>query len=81
MSSSPLCPYKNMFGAPGKGIHATRLFGIAIWDAVMTLVAAVAVAWAADFPMLPTIIAFFLTGIIAHRLFCVRTAVDKFLFP
>lgn len=89
MSSShswPLCKYRNMFGKPGEGVHAYRLFGVAIVDVVMTLAIALLVArfalrWPiASWRTLALVAAFFALGVVAHRVFCVRTAVDRALF-
>jgi hypothetical protein len=88
-----LCQYKNIFGEPGKGVHAYRLFGVAIVDVVMTIIGAYLLA--KYFPktkffsqdgspkklnFVHTMISLFILGIIMHRLFCVRTTVDKLLF-
>ena len=75
-----LCKYKNLFGPPGKGIHAFKIYGISVWDTLITLIGAIIIAWLAKWSYLYTIIGVFITGIIVHRLFCVRTAVDKLLF-
>jgi hypothetical protein len=71
-----LCKYKDMFGKPGEGLHAYRLGGVAIVDVVMTLVAAYLLARWRGWGVLPTTAGLFLAGVIAHRVFCVRTAVD-----
>jgi len=74
------CKYKDIFGEPGTGIHALRYFDIAVWDVVMTIIGAIAFSLQFRFNILPTMIGFFLFGIIMHRLFCVRTTIDKLLF-
>ncbi len=76
-----LCKYKELFGSPGTGIHAFRIFGISVWDTIITIICAVIIAWVTGWSYIQTIIGFFLLGIIVHRLFCVRTGVDKLLFP
>ena len=76
-----LCKYKNALGVPGKGVHSYRLFGVAIADVIMTLVASLIVAYLFKLPFLYVTIFAFVLGIILHRLFCVRTTVDKILFP
>ena len=40
-----LCKYKNVLGEPNKGIHSYRLFGLAIADIVMTIVAAFIISY------------------------------------
>ena len=79
---NPFCQYKNMFGTPGltTGLRAYRIYEIAVLDVSVTLVCAVLMAWFFRLPYLQTIIAIFIIGIFIHRLFCVRTSVDKMLF-
>lgn len=76
-----LCKYKNMFGAPNTGSHSYRIFNLAITDILMTIIGACLVAYFMEWDTLSTISGFFLLGIVVHRLFCVRTTVDKWLFP
>lgn len=65
---------------PQKGAHAYRLFGVAIVDVVLTVVVGYLVAIYFEWPPIWTIFGFFLLGVFFHRLFCVRTTVDKLLF-
>lgn len=76
-----LCSKKNMFGEPGKGIHSYRFMGIAIVDFALTVIVALLVAWIMKWSVWWTLLGFFILGIVMHRLFCVRTTVDKLLFP
>lgn len=76
-----LCKYKNILGIPGKGIHSYRLFGVAIADVIMTIVAAFLISYFFKYSFLTTLITLFILGIILHRVFCVRTTIDKVLFP
>jgi len=76
-----LCKYKDALGVPGKGIHSYRLFGVAIVDVIMTIVGAGLISYFAKYSFLYTLIIVFSLGIILHRLFCVRTTIDKILFP
>jgi hypothetical protein len=75
-----MCKYKDMFGAPKTGIHSNRMFNIAVWDVVMTLIGALIFYAVFKTNLLFTIIGFFIFGIVMHRLFCVRTTIDKLLF-
>jgi uncharacterized membrane protein len=75
-----LCKYKNALGEPGKGIHSYRLFGVAIADVIMTIVGAFLIAYFFKLSFIKTLLVLFLTGIVLHRLFCVRTTIDKLLF-
>ena len=76
-----LCKYKNMLGVPGKGIHSYRIGGIAIADVIMTIIGAFIISFLTGWSFLYTLIGLFILGIILHRLFCVRTTIDKLLFP
>ena len=80
-NNNPLCKYKEIGGIPGKGIHQYRIFNIAIIDVLFTLLGAYLVAYYFHLPAIYVIIAAFVAGIIAHRMFCVRTTIDKLLFP
>ena len=76
-----LCKYKNMFGEPGKGAHSYRFFNIAVVDVVLTILAAYFLSWMTKISFFYCAIALFILGIIAHHVFCVRTTIDKLLFP
>jgi hypothetical protein len=76
-----LCKYKNLFGIPKKGAHSHRFLGFAIVDVASTIVASIIISFFFKTPLLYTTISLFVLGIILHRLFCVRTTIDKLLFP
>jgi hypothetical protein len=76
-----LCKYKNLLGKPNKGIHSYRFMGLAIVDIIMTLLGAALIAYFTKYSFLTISIILFILGIILHRLFCVRTTIDKLLFP
>jgi hypothetical protein len=80
-SSINLCNYRNALGIAGKGAHSIRLGGVAIVDVIMTLIGAYVIARWARASFAWTAAGLFLFGIILHRLFCVRTTVDRILFP
>jgi hypothetical protein len=75
-----LCPHKNILGTPNEGIHQYRILNIAIADVIGTIVVSYLLAkqLKQDFKLM--LIVIFLLGIILHRLFCVETTIDKFLF-
>lgn len=76
-----LCPYKNVLGKVGEGVHSHRIFNIAIVDVIFTVVAAFMIHYFLpkySFILILTLL--FLLGIFLHRLFCVRTTIDKLLF-
>jgi hypothetical protein len=74
------CIYKYSLGIPGKGFHS-HFLGIAILDVIGTILIAEILSYVFNWNIYLTLIAAFLTGIVLHRMFCVRTTVDKLLFP
>ena len=75
------CPYTNMFGAPGTGAHSYRLFDLAIVDVVLTVLAAWITSYVSGLSIWLSLAIWFTAGIIFHRIFCVRSTVDKWLWP
>jgi hypothetical protein len=75
-----LCPYKNLGGKPKEGHSKYRILDISIVDTVGTIIIAYFISkyYNQDFKMIVVIL--FILGIILHRLFCVRTTIDKLLF-
>ncbi len=81
-----LCQYKNIFGEPNTGIHTVRIFNIAIFDVLGTIIGGILIqffllrifSFYIDLTLI--IIVLFGLGILLHRLFCVRTTIDKLLF-
>jgi len=70
-----------MFGKVGEGPHSYRLFNIAVVDVVFTILGAFVIyRFYPQYSFLYILVILFITGIIMHRLFCVRTTVDKLLF-
>jgi len=75
-----LCKYKDIFGKPGQGVHSYRIFNIAIVDVLLTILAAYILSILTKYNLFYTLTFMFILGIIFHRIFCVRTTVDKLLF-
>ena len=81
-----LCKYKNIFGEPNTGIHTVRIFNIAIFDVLGTIIVGILLqflllrifSFYIDLTLVLVIL--FSLGILLHRLFCVRTTIDKLLF-
>lgn len=74
------CKYSNIFGEPSKGIHSIRLFNIAIVDVIFTILIAYPISKYLSMDYIVILILLFVCGIILHRLFCVKTTIDKLLF-
>jgi hypothetical protein len=76
-----LCQYKNIFGKIGEGIHSYRFLNIAIADVLLTILAAFIIhLFIPKINFSVILILLFILGIILHRIFCVRTTIDKLLF-
>ena len=75
------CQYKHIFGDPGEGVHRFRVLNIAVVDFILTVFLAYAISYYSGFSLYYVVPMTFLLGIILHRMFCVRTTVDKILFP
>ena len=74
-----ICKYKDSLGIPNVGLHKHYL-GVAIFDIGGTIIIGIIIALLFKWNILITISILFILGIISHRLFCVRTTVDKILF-
>ena len=84
-----LCKYKNLFGEPNTVLHSYRIFNFAIFDILATLLVGVIFHQVIIVELLKlndsiklwmVCAILFILGIILHRVFCVRTTVDKLLF-
>lgn len=75
------CDYRNAFGKVRKGVHSIRVLDMALVDVACTVTVAYLLhRYHAVYGFVVYLIVLILSGIIAHRLFCVRTTVDKWLF-
>ena len=78
--SSPLCKYKDLFGKVGSGIHSYRIFDVAILDFGVSAIVAYIISLLTGIRFAYTFACLFVLGIFMHRLFCVRTTIDKLIF-
>ena len=76
-----LCKYKDIFGKPNTGLHSLKILDIAMFDVLCVIIIGMLISNTFKMSLLYTIISLFILGIILHRLFCVRTTVDRLLFP
>jgi len=77
------CKYKNMLGKPNEGIRKRyRIFDISIIDVIATIILALAIKFflAHDVSFIAILISCFIAGILIHRMFCVKTKIDKIIF-
>ena len=75
-----LCKYKDLLGKPKEGIHSYRIFNIAIADLLMTILAAILLSYIFKYSLIIILIILLLLGVILHRVFCVHTTFNDFLF-
>lgn len=73
------CPYANILGVPGEGVHAQRFMGLALNDTIATIVAALLTSWILDFPFLYSLFLWFVAGEVLHYAFGVNTAFLKMI--
>ena len=73
---------KNLFGEPNQGIHSHRLCGIAYIDVLLTILGAYLIhkAFYPETEYYKVLLFLFILGIILHRIFDVKTTVDRFIF-
>tara|TARA_Y100000022_G_C13105075_1_gene308629 strand:- start:236 stop:481 length:246 start_codon:yes stop_codon:yes gene_type:complete len=75
------CKYKNALGKPNTGIHAFRFKNIAVIDVLLTIILAIVIKnYYPKQHFLLILAGCFLAGVILHRIFCVKTTIDKLLF-
>jgi uncharacterized membrane protein len=75
------CRYSEIFGKVGEGAHAYRVFDVAIVDVIFTIIGAYIIhLFLPQYKFIHILVALFALGIALHRLFCVRTTIDKALF-
>ena len=80
------CTYQNIFGAPNTGLHSYRIYNIAVIDVIFTFIFAYFIQIIIEHCLSIHVnyfyvcILLFLFGIVCHRLFCVKTTIDKLLF-
>ena len=73
------CPYKDILGVPGQGVHSYRFLDTAIVDYVLTIILAAAVTKFTGMPFVISTILMFVLGIVLHAVFCVPTNATKYL--
>ncbi len=77
-----LCKYSDIFGKVKEGIHSYRIFDIAVLDVLLTVITAYIVHkyFFENYSFIYILLGIFIIGIISHRIFCMRTTIDKMLF-
>ena len=68
------CPYANILGVPGEGVHAQRFMGLALNDMIATVVAALLTSWIFNCSIVYSLVLWFIAGEVLHYAFGVNTA-------
>jgi hypothetical protein len=71
------CPYKDLFGKPGTGVHRWRVANIAVVDVLATVILAAVVSSLLRVSFLWTLVILFIIGELLHYWMCVDTTVIK----
>jgi hypothetical protein len=77
--SCPLEKYRDVFGAPGTGVHKYRFLGVALVDFALSVLGAVLISVVFKMPIDLSLILVLVLGIILHALFGVPAGALKFL--
>jgi hypothetical protein len=82
---SGLCKYSNALGAPGQGLHAPRVAGLAAVDLLGTaglayLVTRYGLRHTSAFAFALVFVILVLVGVLLHEAFCVDTRLNAALF-
>lgn len=75
-----LYQYKDIFGKINTGVHSYRILNVAVVDFFGTIIIAYGIAKFFNYELYQVLIIAFILGIILHRIFHVKTTVDKILF-
>lgn len=75
------CKYKDALGKVDEGVHSYKIFNIAIVDVLSTIIGAFMIhLFLPTYSFFMILLTLFGLGIISHRVFCVKTTIDKLLF-
>lgn len=77
---SSLCKFKDALGKPGEGVHSYRFLGVAIIDVILSVVLAIIISYTFSTSIPVSLITVLVLGVLSHRIFCVRTTIDKLIF-
>lgn len=78
--SCPFSKYSDIFGKPNTGFHSFRILNIAINDLLGTILISGLISYGFKFNFFIVLFLFLILAIICHRLFCVDTTINKFIF-
>jgi len=72
---------RNLIGTVNKGVHKYKIFNIAIFDVIVTIVSAKLIAVLFKKYFIFILLCLLKLSIVVHRWKGVRTTVDRYLFP
>lgn len=67
------CSFKDVLGKPSSGIHSIRIFNIALFDILLTIIAAIITSWIFKINFVLSILVWIIVGELLHILFGVQT--------
>ena len=70
------CPLSEIFGRPGEGVHAPRVFGLAFVDLALTAGAAYGISRMGFCSFWVSLLILICIGVITHYVTCVPTALN-----
>jgi hypothetical protein len=73
------CPYAHVLGIPGQGVHAQRIFGLALNDTLATILLAFVTTFFFKIGFISSFIGWFIIGEILHYIFGTKTAFLKMI--
>lgn len=79
-STNTSCEYKDVFGAPGTGVHSVRIFNIAVVDMLLTVVVAYFIGKHYRLNAIGIFWVFcvlLLASLVIHEALCVNTTLTK----
>jgi hypothetical protein len=80
MTRNVVCARRNIFGAPGTGVHSYRILNLAIVDVIFTIAGAFLLSYFARIQFYKSVTFLFVIGVLLHRFFCVNTTINKLIF-
>lgn len=73
------CPYANLFGVPGQGVHSTRILGMAQNDWLATIILAILISFMFNVNFVYSLVGLFVLGEILHYVYGVKSAFLKMI--
>ena len=68
------CPYANILGVPGTGVHSVRLGGLAVFDTLATILLSIAFSYMFSISLCKSLLFWFILGEVLHYVFGTQTA-------